>query len=190
MLLEVLPDLVSKEDLGKAKVVVLMLGSNDASFPETNPEQAVSVEEFGENLLKIVAFLLSQGVKKEALVLVSPPPVLPEVWTAQLNNQPGPKQANCKSEALTKSMGKEVEVVAKRLGVTFVDLHLALSGSGVNLSDGLHLGRQGSATLASLLVPEMHNKLSTNPESPLLMPLWRDLDNADVAKSYSHWKST
>ena len=116
-------------------------------------------------------------------------------------------------------MGKEVEVVAKRLGVTFVDLHLALSGSGVNLrdalrsdvffslqgglgkvflnaphllhlSDGLHLGRQGSATLVSLLVPEMHNKLSTNPESPLLMPLWRDLDNADVAKSYSHWKST
>ena len=28
------------------------------------------MEEFGENLLKIVAFLLSQGVKKEALVLV------------------------------------------------------------------------------------------------------------------------
>merc|ERR1719356_1450790 len=183
MLLEVLPDLVSKEDLGRAKVVVLMLGSNDASFPETNPEQAVSVEEFGENLLKIVAFLLSQGVKKEALVLVSPPPVLPEVWTAHLNNQPGPKQANCKSEALTKSMGKEVDVVAKRLGVTFVDLHLALSG-------GRHLGRQGSATLVSLLVPEVHNKLSTNPESPLLMPLWRDLENADVAKSYSHWKST
>ena len=32
---------------------------------------------------------------------------------------------------------KEVEVVAKRLGVTFVDLHLALSGSGVNLRDAL-----------------------------------------------------
>merc|ERR1719193_828877 len=92
MLLEVLPDLVSKEDFGRAKVVVLMLGSNDASFPETNPEQAVSVEEFGENLIKIVAFLLSQGMKKEALVLVSPPPVLPEVWTAHLNNQPGPAQ--------------------------------------------------------------------------------------------------
>ena len=43
MLLEVLPDLVSKEDLGKAKVVVLMLGSNDASFPETNPEQVLAM---------------------------------------------------------------------------------------------------------------------------------------------------
>ena len=29
---------------------------------------------------------------KEMLVQVSPPPVLPEVWTAHLNNQPGPKQ--------------------------------------------------------------------------------------------------
>ena len=65
-----------------------------------------------------------------------------------------------------------------------------LNARHLHFSDGLHLGRQGSATLVSLLVPEMHNKLSTNPESPLLMPLWRDLDNADVAKSYSHWKST
>ena len=43
MPLEVLPDLVSKEDLGRAKVVVLMLGSNDVSFPETNPEQVLAI---------------------------------------------------------------------------------------------------------------------------------------------------
>ena len=86
MLLEVLPDLLSREDWGRAKAVVILIGSNDASFPETNPEQvdfpsqglthvlcsrkAVPLEEFGENLLKIVAHILSQGVKKEALVLV------------------------------------------------------------------------------------------------------------------------
>ena len=84
MLLEVLPDLLSREDWGRAKAVVILIGSNDASFPETNPEQvdfpslthvlcsrkAVPLEEFGENLLKIVAYILSQGVKKEALVLV------------------------------------------------------------------------------------------------------------------------
>ena len=39
MLLEVLPDLLSKEDWGKAKAVVILIGSNDASLPETNPEQ-------------------------------------------------------------------------------------------------------------------------------------------------------
>jgi len=152
----------------------------------------VPTEEFGENLLKIVAFLLSQGVKKEALILVSPPPVLPDVWTAHLNSQPGPAQANCKSEALTLSMAKEVGEVAKRLGATFVDLHTALMCPDVNrraaLSDGLHLGRQGAAILLSLLAPVIHRKLGTNPESPLLMPLWRDLDNNDVAMSYNKWQ--
>ena len=70
----------------------------------------MSLEEFGENLLRIVAYILSQGVKKEAVVLVrnqleqllgsnlgfqvSPPPVLPDVWTAHLNSQPGPAQVN------------------------------------------------------------------------------------------------
>ena len=39
MLLEVLPDLLTKEDWGKAKAVVILIGSNDASLPETNPEQ-------------------------------------------------------------------------------------------------------------------------------------------------------
>jgi len=119
MLLEVLPDLLSKEDWGKAKAVVILIGSNDASLPETNPEQAVPLEEFGENLLRIVAYILSQGVKKEALVLVSPPPVLPDVWTAHLNSQPGPAQANCKSEALTTGMAKEVGEVAQRSAFGF-----------------------------------------------------------------------
>ena len=58
------------------------------------------------------------------------------------------------------------------------------------LSDGLHLGCQGAAILLSLLVPVIHKKLGTSPESPLLMPLWRDLDNTDVAKSYKKWQST
>merc|ERR1719447_135785 len=133
MLLEVLPDLLSREDWGRAKAEVILIGSNDASFPETNPEQAVPLEEFGENLLKIVAYILSQGVKKEALVLVSPPPVLPEVWTAHLNSQPGPAQANCKSGALTAAMAKEVGEVAKRMRATFVDLHTALMGPNINL---------------------------------------------------------
>jgi len=91
-------------------------------------------------------------------------------------------------------MAKEVGEVAKRLGATFVDLHTALMGPEVNLraalSDGLHLGRQGAAVLLSLLVPVIHKKLGTSPESPLQMPLWRDLDNTDVAKSYKKWQST
>ena len=50
----------SQEDVGKIKIVVIFLGSNDASIASKNPEQAVPLEEFGENLLKIVSVLLSK----------------------------------------------------------------------------------------------------------------------------------
>ena len=50
----------SQEDVGKIEIVVIFLGSNDASIASKNPEQAVPLEEFGENLLKIVSVLLSK----------------------------------------------------------------------------------------------------------------------------------
>ena len=40
--------------------MVIFLGSNDASMATTNPEQAVPLEEFGDNLLKIISLLLSK----------------------------------------------------------------------------------------------------------------------------------
>ena len=64
MLLTVLPDILEQEDLNRIKVVTLMMGSNDASFPDTNPDQAVSLEEFGENLPKIISMLLNHGFIK------------------------------------------------------------------------------------------------------------------------------
>ena len=191
MVRAVLPDLCSAEQWRAAKVVVILLGSNDASLPETNPEQAVPVEEFGENLLHILSFLLGVGVPREAVVLVTPPPVLPEQWAAACSARPGPPAANCKSEALTRAVAGEVAAVAARLGVTLVDLHQELTKPGVHLpavlSDGLHLGPQGSAALLALLAPVILGKLGA--AAPPLMPEWRQLDNADVAAAYTRWKA-
>ena len=78
MLLTVLPDILKHENLERVKVVTLMMGSNGASFPDTNPEQAVSFEEFGDNLLKIISMLLNHGINKESIILIAPPPILPD----------------------------------------------------------------------------------------------------------------
>ena len=194
MLLAVLPDLLTCEEWRKAAVVVVFLGSNDASLPEANPEQAVGVEEFAENLLKIVAFLLGQGVARERLVLVTPPPVLPQAWAATLASRPGPRLPSCKDQELTRSLAEEVKAVAARLGVTLVDLFGALSRGGVRLesalSDGLHLGREGHAALLALLVPVVWQKLGVGPADPPQGPEWRELDNSDVAGSYKRWLSS
>ena len=40
--------------------MVIFLGSNDASIASENPQQAVPLEEFGENLLKMISLLLSK----------------------------------------------------------------------------------------------------------------------------------
>eukprot|EP00092_Neocalanus_flemingeri_P041233 GFUD01044893.1.p1 GENE.GFUD01044893.1~~GFUD01044893.1.p1 ORF type:complete len:247 (+),score=69.79 GFUD01044893.1:74-814(+) len=193
MIQTILPDIFTPETLKRAKIVCIFLGSNDASMVETNPEQAVPVEEFGENLLKIISYILSNGVSKQALVIISPPPILPEKWNATLSLRPGPPLPNCKSNELTKTFAKECGEVAKRFNLTFVDLfsHMMDPANKINLnaalSDGLHLGKEGHDALFSLLSPVFNAKLGGS--SDIMLPEWRDLDNANTAGSYKEWKS-
>ena len=192
MLLTVLPDILKNEDLKRVRVVTLMMGSNDASFPDTNPEQAVSLEEFGENLLKIISMLLNHGIKKESIILIAPPPILPEKWTKYRNSCPGPEYQNCKDNELTKKYAAEVGKVASRLSLSFLDLFSAMMKE-CNLDhalyDGLHLGRDGHAVLCNLLVPELDRRLG--PGDSLVFPEWREMENESEARcveAYTKWK--
>ena len=112
--------------------MVIFLGSNDASMATTNPEQAVPLEEFGDNLLRIISLLLSkvgglgivswsvtetepQGLKRESLIVVSPPPVMPEKWSQHRNLGPGPSSyQNCKDNELTRKYAEECGLVSRR----------------------------------------------------------------------------
>merc|ERR1711936_489959 len=166
MIQTILPDIFTTETLSRARVVCIFLGSNDASMEDTNPEQAVPVEDFGEN----------------------------EKCTAALNMKPGPNLPNCKSNDLTKTFAVECGEVAKRFNLTFVDLfsHLMNPSNNINLtsalSDGLHLGKDGHDALLSLLLPVFNKKLGGAPDA-LMFPEWKELDNADTAGSYKEWKS-
>ena len=192
MLLTVLPDILKDEDLERVRVVTLMMGSNDASFPDTNPEQAVSLEEFGENLLKIISILLNHGITKESIILIAPPPILPEKWTKYRNSCPGPEYKNCKDNELTKKYAAEVGKVASRLSLSFLDLFSAMMKE-CNLDhalyDGLHLGRDGHAVLCNLLVPELDRRLGSGDS--LVFPEWREMENESEARcveAYTKWK--
>lgn len=192
MLLAVLPDILAQVDPAKCKIVTLMIGSNDASFPETNPSQAVPLEEFGENLLKIISMLLNKGFKKETLVLISPPPISPEKWARHQADRPGPAYQNCKDNELNKKFALECGAVANRLGVIFVDLFTAImkrTKLDIALSDGLHLGREGHRILCELLMEVIDNKLGDG--NRLKLPEWRDMDNTGLKQcqvSYEEWK--
>lgn len=192
MLLTVLPDILKHEDLKRVEAVTLMMGSNDASFPDTNPEQAVSLEEFGENLLKIISMLLNNGIKKDFIILISPPPILPDKWTKFRNSCPGTEYKNCKDNDLTKKYAAEVGKVASRLSITFIDLFSAMMQScnlDQALYDGLHLGRDGAAVLCNLLTPELDRRLGARDS--LVFPEWREMENESDAKcveAYNKWR--
>ena len=70
MINTILPDALSQDVLKRVKIVCIFHGSNDASIEDKN--QVVPVEEFGENILKIISYLLSNVVSKESLVIISP----------------------------------------------------------------------------------------------------------------------
>jgi len=189
----ILPDILSRDQWSRAAIVCIFLGSNDASLPDTNPDQAVPVEEFGDNLLKIISFILNQGVTKDRIILVSPPPVLPQVFTDHLNQNPGPLLQNFKSSELTKAMAEECGAVAARLAVSFVDLfsHLVNPANHYDvatvLSDGLHLGKEGHNALFSLMLPQFEARLASGPK--LMFPEWREFNNQNTKVSYKEWKS-
>ena len=168
MLLQVLPEILEQIDATKIKIVTLMMGSNDASLEHS--EQAVPVEEFYENMLKIVTMLLNHGIKREAIILISPPPVIPDKWMKYKNSLPGPVMENYKDNELTKKFAVR-EYYPK---LAFVDLFSELMKSrnlDSALSDGLHLDKPGHKTLFDLLTGEFDQRLDSKME----LPEWREL---------------
>ena len=56
------------------------------------------------------------------------------------------------------------------------------------LCDGLHLGKEGHRALFSLLTPVFNDKLGGSPDA-LMLPEWKELNNADTSGSYKDWKT-
>ena len=57
----------------------VLLGTNDSSLRELNPEQHIPLESFESNLRGICELLLNCGVPREGILLVSPPPLCERV---------------------------------------------------------------------------------------------------------------
>ena len=53
-------------------------------------------------------------MKRESLIMISPPPMMPDKWSQHLNLGPGPSYENCKDNELTRKYAGECGVVARR----------------------------------------------------------------------------
>lgn len=82
---------------------VLFLGANDAASRETNSFQHVPVHDYGENLYRLGKGLLEMA--KEGIVLVTPTPVVAEMWLAcrkrrTVAGQPMPEKSDRDTETV------------------------------------------------------------------------------------------
>ncbi len=58
---------------------VVLLGTNDSVLKDVD-DRAVPVDEYKENLKEIISEIEKQGVPRERILLVSPPPIDVEPW--------------------------------------------------------------------------------------------------------------
>ena len=72
-----LPQILSSA--GPVDAATVMLGANDSGLREVVPNQHVPLDSFESNLRGICELLLSCGVPREGVLLVSPPPLCERV---------------------------------------------------------------------------------------------------------------
>lgn len=71
-------DAKPKDSLFAATV---LLGSNDAVLDDKD-DRHVPIDEFKENLMYIISTLEKNGIQTENIILISPPPIDIDAWTA------------------------------------------------------------------------------------------------------------
>ncbi|XP_076459429.1 isoamyl acetate-hydrolyzing esterase 1 homolog [Babylonia areolata] len=175
-----LPQLVSKDLAKNTAAVTIFLGANDANNFETNPRQHVPLVEFQQTLTDMVEHLMSVGVSRDKIILISPPSFNAEAWKIECIKK---GKDVTKTNETTGEYAKAVMAVAKECGTKQVDLFSNMMKAQEwksMLNDGLHLSPSGSQLLFNLLLPILDELTST---LPTMYPLWDevDLDNLDTS---------
>jgi len=141
----------------------VFFGANDAALP--GQKQHVPIEEYGENLAKIVASIREHTEQADfPIILITPPPVNKIAWDKYCQSYYGSPDGGRINEN-TKSYGEVVKAVANENGCSVLDVFELMGGNGndyaKHLSDGLHMDQSGSILIYEGL---MNHIKSTYPD--------------------------
>ena len=80
-LLNAIPRVFPIEDVPSVMLVVIMIGANDAALPGINKlNQAVSIEQYSDNLREIIDYFIQVGIPMSKILLITPPPIDVEAY--------------------------------------------------------------------------------------------------------------
>lgn len=133
----------SDQFINNIDMVILTLGSNDATIPTKNTKlQFTELDKYEDNINKILDIMVN---KVKYVLLVTPPQMHTENWNKytlkHFNLEP-----NIKSNNLTKTYAdkiKEIKKYRKESNIYIVDLWNEQWGY-TSFTDGLHLSKHGN----------------------------------------------
>ncbi|EXA31434.1 hypothetical protein NW760_014592 [Fusarium oxysporum] len=185
----------------RIEYLAILFGPNDAILPLPTTSQHIPVEEYQDNLRKIVTHPNVTAHNPKILLVVPPP--LNEIKTAQSDLKKGHPQAIRKA-AISQKYSEAVRKVAQAVPeVVLIDLFTAITDAanaatpGFNsnefplghpggrvgaletlIPDGLHLGGEGYKILYDLLQP--HIGPFPDTDEGWVFPDWRILNPGDT----------
>lgn len=181
-----LPKVLNALDLSCLKLVVIFLGANDCTLPES--PQHVGVEEYASNLFKMIKLvhnLQSQGAKAE-LLLVTPPPLIQEMWEddCRQKNKPVLREASRVEEYVN-----ACKRVAEEAHIPCLDLWNSIQQQmqwSTFFTDGLHFADKGNAYVFEQLkaaISDNFPKLKAENMRPVF-PHWSEIDPTNFTDTF------
>ncbi|KAI1164258.1 SGNH hydrolase [Nemania serpens] len=183
----------------RIEYLLVLLGANDACLPVPTSSQGVPVDQFKENLFKIITH---EHIKAHnpKILLVTPPP-LDEIQSSLIDLEHGHKESVRKASVSAQYSEVVRQVAAEVPGVVLVDLQKALMEKAISLTpdydpsgpplgypeggkrgaleqllpDGLHISGEGYRVLFDIVKPHI-----TLPDDYYVYPDWRIMNPGNI----------
>ncbi|XXG84022.1 hypothetical protein AAC387_Pa10g1637 [Persea americana] len=170
--------------------VTVFFGANDAALlGRTNERQYVPVEEYKENLKKIV-HRLKELSPTMLVVLITPPPIDEDGRKEYAQSLYGQKAAELpeRTNEMAGVYAAQCVAVAKELGVPSINLWSKMQETTgwqkKFLSDGLHLTEEGNALVYEEVVREFNGAHLNASSMPYDFPHHSEIDALNPEKAF------
>lgn len=161
-------------------LITCLVGSNDSTLPVSR--QHVPLEEFKENIQKIVEYFKGMGRRRNEIpvILLTPPPLDERGW-ATYCGQTGKDMD--RTFELTRLYSRAAKAVGEELSLPVIDLHEILKGEEgpevfkVFFYDGLHFSGKGNTLVAEEIMRTINQSFPhlDMEKVPMEGPYWADI---------------
>ena len=168
--LETLPFIFDERETSNIRLVTVFLGANDAALEDGDSlRQFVPLNEFKDNMKKIIQQIRGVCPSDTEILLITPPPICHDQRLEFQRKKYGSASSG-RLERTNENTGKyamAVEELAKSEGLRYLNLWSKMQQDredwSIYLDDGLHLSTQGSSLVFDLLMSTIPQHLQVKP---------------------------